>query len=198
MSWLFQNYKVLQLSLLLLLAASFLGPWTYDADGVPPPAYCEAPLVLLTPQRCVRLVSGAEMVGYLVVNAPAMLLGIFSGEYMRASALREIAFVGIIMLPALPVLVLAWRVLASFQPFVPASASAELPGVRLEESLGGRIALYASLTLGWFAALGMYLLHWPPQPWLFWGLWLYLIANDAILMLNILLQSRWQVQNQAI
>lgn len=181
MSWLLKNDKVLQLSLLLLLVASFLGPWTYEADGVPPPEYCTPPFILLTPERCVRLVSGAEMIGYLVINAPAMVLGMLSGEYLRASALRELAFVILLLLPALPLVVLAWRVIASLQPVAPAIASAERPG--------GRVVLYVTLTLGWLAALGMYLLHWPPQPWLFWGLWLYLIVNDAILMLNVFAQS---------
>ena len=183
MSWLTQNHKTLQLGLLILLAASFFGPWNYTADGVPPPEYCDPPLVLLTPERCVELVSGAEMVAYLVINAPQMLLGMLSGEYILSSALRELAFVIIILLPAVPVLVLAWRVLASFQPVTPAIASAKPSGI------WSRIVLYGALSLGWFAALGMFLLHWPPQPWLFWGLWLYLILNDAILMLEILATS---------
>lgn len=183
MSWLLKNDKVLQLSLLLLLAASFLGPWTYDADGVPPPEYCDPPHVLLTPERCVDLVSGAEMIGFLVINVPQMLLGLLNGAYAGASALREIAFVFILLLPALPVLVLAWRVLAGFQPVAPAvEPVAQTRPV-------GRIVLYGSLTLGWLAALGMFFLQWPTQPWLFWGLFLYLIANDAVLLLNILAQS---------
>ena len=182
MSWLSHNHKTIQLTLLLLLLTSFIGPWNYTADGVPPAEYCDPPLVLLTPDRCVKLVPGAEMVAYLVVNAPQMLLGMLNGEYNLSSALRELAFVIIILLPALPVLVLGWRVLASLQPVEPATASVKPPG------LWGRIVLYASLTLGWLAALGLFLLNWPPQPWLFWGLWLYLILNDAILMLDILSQ----------
>ena len=179
MHWLSQNYKILQLTLLVLLAASFFGPWNYEADGVPPPEYCAAPLVLLTPERCVRLISGAEMSGYILLNAPQMFFSMLSGERMWSSALREIAFVFIILLPALPVLVLAWRVLASSQATGPAGQPGQW----------GRIVLYVALGLGWFAALGMILMHWPPQPWLFWGLWLYLILNDAILMLDILSQS---------
>jgi len=179
MSWLSQNQRLLQLGLLHLLIASFFGPWNYEADGVPPPEYCDPPYVLLTPQRCVKLVSGAGIVGFLIINAPQMLLGLLTGAYSGPSALREIAFVFILLLPALPLLVLAWRVLAGFQAASPADQS----------GLGGRIALYVSLGLGWFAALGMFLLHWPSQPWLFWGLWLYLIFNDAALMLDILSQA---------
>lgn len=190
-TWLSQNHKWLEIGLLLLLAASFLGPWTYEADGVPPPAYCDPPHVLLTPQRCVDLVSGAEMIGFLVINFPQMLLGLLNGAYAGASALREIAFVFILLLPALPVLVLAWRVLAGIQPVAPVVEPVE------QTRPVGRIVLYVALTLGWLAALGMYLLHWPPQPWLFWGLWLYLIVNDAILMLNVLLHSGRQAQNVA-
>ena len=179
MSWLSKNYKVLQVGLLVLLAASFFAPWNYEADGVPPPEYCAAPLVLLTPESCVRLISGAGMLGYGMLHSPQLLLSMFTGERVWTSVLREIAFVFALLLPALPLLGLAWRVLTSAQSAhpVPQPGPAE------------QIVFYVCMGLGWFAALGLFLLHWPPQPWLFWGLWLYLFFNDATVMLNVLAQS---------
>lgn len=186
----FKNHQVLQLSLLLLLVVSFLGPWTYEADGVPPPEWCEAPHVLLTPQRCVKLVSGAEMFGFTAYFFQELARGAFNNQPLELREVgRVILLILIISLPVLPLLVLTWRVLASFQPVAPASATAGQLSEEHARAPVGRVVLCVTLALGWLAALGMFLLQWPPQPWLFWGLWLYLLVNDAILMLNVFAHS---------
>jgi hypothetical protein len=180
MSWLSQNHRILQLGLLILLLASFFAPWNYEADGVPPPEYCDPPYVLLTPERCVKLVSGAEMFGYTAFFFQELVRSALSNQPVAISELWRVIFlILLISLPVLPLPVLTWRVLASFQSSEAAEQARPL----------GRIVLYGSLALGWLAALGLFLLNWPPQPWLFWGLWLYLIFNDAALMLEILAQA---------
>ena len=180
MSWLSQNQRLLQLGLLLLLIASFFAPWNYEADGVPSPEYCDPPYVLLTPERCVKLVSGAEMFGYTAFFFQELVRSAFSNQPVAIIEVWRVIFlILLVSLPVLPLPVLTWRVLASFQSTEAAEQARPL----------GRIVLYASLTVGWFAALGMFLLHWPPQPWLFWGLWLYLIFNDSALLLDILSQA---------
>lgn len=173
MSWLSQNRKTLQLALLILLAASFFGPWTFEADGVPPPEYCELPYVLLTPERCVGLVPGYQMVltglGFLV----ELFMGGLTAQLSLGDALNGIFILLIILLPLLPLLALLWQVLNRDQ---------ELSG-------RGRAFFYASLMLGFIAALLPMVVNWPPRATLFWGLWLYLILNDATLMLDILTQA---------
>ena len=181
LNWLSQNHKWLQLGLLGLLLASFLGPWTYEADGVPPPEYCAAPLTLLTPERCVKLVSGAGMFGFVATIFQDLMSGAYRSQPLAPiEFLRAVLIIGIICLPVLPLLVLTWRVLGSFQS----------PGPAGQSSLRSRIVLYVSLGLGWFAALLPMLFNWPPRPYLFWGLWLYLIANDAALMLEVSLPGQ--------
>ena len=170
--WLDQNRNLLQLGLLLLVA-SFFGPWTFEADAVPPPEYCEPPYVLLTPQRCVGLVPGYEMVftgfGFLV----ELFMGGLTAQISLGDALNGIFIILIILIPLLPLAALLWQVLHRDQ---------ELSG-------RGRAFFYASLILGFIAALLPFVVNWPPRAALFWGLWLYLILNDAALMLDILTQA---------
>ena len=171
--WLDQNRNLLQLGLLLLLVASFFGPWTFEADGVPPPEYCESPYVLLTPDNCVRLAPGFEMVltglGFVV----QLFMGGLTAQLTLNEALNGIFLILILLVPLLPLAAVLWQVLHRDQ---------ELSG-------RGRAFFYASLILGFIAALLPFVVNWPPRAALFWGLWLYLILNDAALMLDILTQA---------
>lgn len=53
------------MAVLLLLLLAAIGPWSYTADGVPPPEWCGDRHVLLDNGRCVRLVSGMEILGFM-------------------------------------------------------------------------------------------------------------------------------------
>ncbi len=173
MSWLSQNRKTLQLGLLLLLVASFFDPWTFDADGVPPPEFCESPYVLLTPERCVRLVPGYQMVftgfGFLV----ELFMGGMTTRLTLNEALNGIFLILILLVPLLPLVAILWQVLHGDQ----------------ELSRRGRAFYYASLILGFIAALLPSVVLWPPRATLFWGMWLYLILNDTALLLDILTRA---------
>ncbi|HWQ84089.1 MAG TPA: hypothetical protein VN363_05950 [Anaerolineales bacterium] len=177
-TWLFQNRKSLQLGLLILLAASFLGPWTFEVDGVPPPEFCDSPYVRLTPERCVRLVPGYEMVFTGFRFVVELFMGGLTASLNLREALNGIVIILVILVPLLPLAAILWQVLHGDQ----------------ELSRRGRAFFYASLVLGFIAALLPFVMNWPPRATLFWGLWAYLILNDSCLMLDILTQAGMRAQ----
>ena len=102
-------HKIVRLVVLVLLVAAILGPWGYSADGVPPPEWCADPNFLLTPERCVRLLPGTEilsLLGSFIIALPAMLS---SSEFSLAERGRELLFVllMILFLPFISTLILS-------------------------------------------------------------------------------------------
>ena len=168
--WLSQNRKYIQLGLLILLAASFLAPWTFNGDGVPPPEWCEAPNVLLTPDSCVRLVPGYEMAFVGLRFLTELFMGGLTAQVNLSEALNGIVIILVLVLPLLPVMVLLWQVLHAERAL----------------SRSGRIFFYLSLLLGFIAALLPSLTNWPPRATLLWGMWLYVILADIVFLLDLL------------
>jgi len=97
-------HRIVRLVVLALLVAAFIGPWTYSMDGVPPPEWCAEPNILLTPERCVRLLPGTEILSLLASFIIALPVMLFSSEFSLAERGRELLFVLLLALLFLPFL----------------------------------------------------------------------------------------------
>ena len=170
MAWFHRHSNIWRVTILFLLLVAIAGPWTYSADGVPPAEWCQAPNILLTSDRCVKLESGATiltiMVSVLLGIGPALVSGMIGiGEFFR-----ELLFVLLLFLLVLPffsTLVLLWgrdrRRLYLFH--------------RIAWGLAFAVGLLVAIT-GW-SGLSTHL----------WGIWLYIALAASALILELLLHS---------
>lgn len=65
-SWATIYRNVGRVVVLIGLLVAIMGPWTYSSDGVPPAEWCRHPNILLENERCVRLVSGTEVLAWFL------------------------------------------------------------------------------------------------------------------------------------
>ena len=170
MSWINEHKNVGRVAVLMLLLVAIMGPWTYSSDGVPPAEWCRAPLILLENDRCVRLVSGATVLTFMVGAFLSMSVGLVTGATVLPDRARE--FLGVflftvgiflLILPFFTTLLLIWgrdsRRLRVFH----------LMAWGLAAVLGLLLALLAVSGSGLYSEL--------------WGIWLYtgLTVSELIL-----------------
>ena len=146
-----------RIALFVLLAVSFIGPWLYSSDGVPPAEWCRDPLVLLQSGRCVRLVSGGFVLLFTAATLPSIAVQIAEGAELAAGRGRE--FLAAFLLTAL-----AWVIV---QPF----ASTLLAMLRRSR----RARVYNLVAWGLAVLAVLPIAASAPSELLprFWGLWLY-------------------------
>jgi hypothetical protein len=98
-----------------LFLVAIMGPWTYTSDGVPPPEWCRDPFILLENDRCVGLVSGAEVLTFMAGAFLSMSVGLVTGATVLPDRARE--FLGVflfmlllflLLLPFFTTLLLIW------------------------------------------------------------------------------------------
>ena len=95
MSWINEHKSVGRVAVLMLLLVAIMGPWTYSSDGVPPAEWCRAPNILLENDRCVRLVSGATVLTFMVSAFFSMSVGLVTGATVLPDRARE--FLGVFL-----------------------------------------------------------------------------------------------------
>ena len=159
---------------LIFLLVAIMGPWTYSSDGVPPAEWCRDPNILLENERCVRLVSGAEVLRWVL------------GWFLRASvelvtrpmglAVRPREFLGLFLFVMLQFLLL--------QPFF-STLLLILGGYRRRRwvfhvTAWGLAAVCTGLLLVVSRSSGLLSE--------LWGIWLYFGLAAAALTLELLAQ----------
>lgn len=93
-------------ALILILVVSILGPWTHTSDGVPPPEWCETPLILLETGRCARLMPGIEIMSFAGSVLMGLRAGLGTGELTWLDLVRDLLFSLLMSLLILPLLFL--------------------------------------------------------------------------------------------
>ncbi len=89
MAWINRRKNVVRVAGLILLLVAIVGPWTYSADGVPPAEWCRAPNILLENGHCVRLVSGAEVLTFMIGGFLSLNVQLVTGTLALADRARE-------------------------------------------------------------------------------------------------------------
>jgi hypothetical protein len=84
---------------LVLLLVAIAGPWTDSSDGVPPAEWCRDPNILLANGRCVKLVSGAEVLTFMTGAFLSLNVHLFKGTLVLADRARE--FFGVFLVVVL-------------------------------------------------------------------------------------------------
>lgn len=98
MAWINRRKNIVRVATLLLLLVAVLGPWTDTSDGVPPAEWCRDPLILLDNGRCVRLVSGVEILTFIIGAVISLNVQLVNGTLVLADRVREFLGVSIFML----------------------------------------------------------------------------------------------------
>ncbi len=100
-AWINQRKNIVRVAVLVLLLVAIVGPWTYSSDGTPvvpwtyssdgtPPAeWCRDPNILLENGRCVRLVSGAEVLTLMTGAFLSLNVQLVKGTLVLADRGRE-------------------------------------------------------------------------------------------------------------
>ena len=168
MSWIDRHKNVGRVAVLVLLLVAIIGPWTYTSDGVPPPEWCRAPFILLENGRCVRLVSGSEVLFFMTGAFLTMSAGLVTGATALAGRARE--FLGVFLFMMFLFLLL-------------------LPFFTTLLMIRGRVSrrLRAFHLIAWGLAAVLSLLpfvsQWALRPARLWGIWLYIgLAASALIL----------------
>lgn len=171
MAWMNQRKDVVRVAVLVLLLVAVAGPWTYSADGVPPAAWCRDPNILLGNGRCVRCVSGAEVLLFMSGGFLSVNVQLIKGTLDLADRGRE--FLGVYLFMVLLLLLV--------QPFF-STLLLDLSGDR------PCCRMYHVVAWGLAAALSGLLLVvscWSERCTALWGIWLYVGLAASALILEV-------------
>lgn len=89
--------NVVRVAVLIMLLVTIIGPWTYSSDGTPPAEWCRDPNILLDNGRCVRLVSGAEVLTFITGAFLSLNVQLVKGTLVLADRAREFLGVSLFM-----------------------------------------------------------------------------------------------------
>ena len=170
MAWINRRKDRVRVTVLVLLLVAVVGPWTYTEDGMPPAEWCRAPNILLGNGRCVRLVSGIEVLTFMSGAFLSLNAQLVMGTLVLAERARE--FFGVYLFMVLLCLLV--------QPFI-----STLLALGRDRPLGGMYQVItwalASVITGllWvascFSGLGPKL----------WGLWLNTGLSVSVLAVEL-------------
>ena len=170
-AWINQRKNIVRVAVLVLLLVAIVGPWTYSSDGTPPAEWCRDPNILLENGRCVRLVSGAEVLTFMTGAFLSLNLQLVKGTLVLADRARE--FFGVFLFVVLLFLLV--------QPFFST----------LLLIFGGdrpRRGMYHVATWGLAAVISALLLVascWSGLRTDLWGIWLYVGLAASVLAVEL-------------
>ena len=170
-AWINRRKNVVRLAALILLLVAIFGPWTDTSDGVPPAEWCRDPLILLDNGRCVRLVSGAEVLTYMTSGFLSMNVQLVKGTLVLADRAREFLGVSLFML----------LLLLLVQPFF-STLILIFRGDRPHRRM------YHVISWGLAAAISGLLLVascWSGLRTDLWGIWLYVVLAASVLAVEL-------------
>ena len=172
MEWIAQRKRVIRVAALVPLLVAVIGPWTFSSDGVPPAAWCRDPNILLDNGRCVRRVSGAEVLLFMSGGFISVNVQLIEGTLDLADRGREFlsVYLSMVLLILLvqPVFSTLLLILGGDRP---------------------RVRIYHVVAWGLTAALSGLLLVascWSERCTDLWGIWLYVGLAASTLNLEVL------------
>ena len=171
MQWISDHKTVWRVAVLMLLVVAVIGPWTYTADGVPPPEWCDEPNILLESGRCVRLVSGASVLTFMTNVFPEMSVGFVTGEITLPGRGREFFFSFLLTLGSILVV-------------LPVISTLLLILGRSRRRL--RVFQVAAWGVAELLALPLAVIDLSKLRFVVWGIWLYVALADVALTLELL------------
>jgi len=157
--------------MLILLLVAIVGPWTYSSDGTPPAEWCLNPNILLENGRCVRLVSGAEVLTFITGAFLSLNVQLVKGTLVLADRARE--FLGVFLFMALLFLLVQpffSTLLLIFGGDRPHHRMYHVTAWGLAASISG-LLLVASCWSGLHTDL--------------WGIWLYVALAASVLAVEL-------------
>ncbi len=174
MAWINRRKNIVRVAALLLLLVAVLGPWTDTSDGVPPAEWCRDPLILLDNGRCVRHVSGVEVLTFMTGAFVSLNVQLVNGTLVLADRARE--FLGVLLFMLLLLLLL--------QPFF---------STLLLIFYGDRPhrRMYHKIVWGLAAAIsGLMLVAscWSGLRIDLWGIWLYVALATCMVIVELLVK----------
>ena len=167
MSWINKHKKVWRVMVLLLLGTAIIGPWFFDVIHVPSEYSCSAPNIRLKDDFCGLPLSGIRILYWMVSGFIYTFKALVTGTMVFYDWAREFIFslfLFLILLPFFSTLLLILR------------------GDRRRLQTFNVVTLSLALGLCLFLGLSNY----PRLFWVLWGLWLYIAAAAAALVLEIL------------
>ena len=171
MRWISEHKTIWRVAVLMLLVVAVIGPWTYTADGVPPPEWCDEPNILLESGRCVRLVSGASVLTFMINVFPEMSADLVTGETTSAGRGREFFFSFLLTLGSILVVLPFFSTLLLI-------LGRDRRRLRVFQVAAWGVAELLALLV---AMLGLSELR-----FVVWGIWLYVAMADVALTLELL------------
>lgn len=172
MPWINRRKNVVRVAVLILLLVGIAGPWTYTSDGTPPTEWCRDPNILLENGRCVRLVSGAEILTFMIGAFLSLNVQLVNGTLILADRARELFRVYLFTV----LLILLVQPFCSTQLLIFGS---DRPSRRM----------YHLVAWGLAAAISSILLvasFWSMLPTGLWGIWLYVALSISVLIVELL------------
>jgi len=170
-AWINRRKNVVRLAMLILLLVAIVGPWTYSSDGTPPAEWCLNPNILLENGRCVRLVSGAEVLTFITGAFLSLNVQLVKGTLVLADRARE--FLGVFLFMALLFLLVQpffSTLLLIFGGDRPHHRMYHVTAWGLAASISG-LLLVASCWSGLHTDL--------------WGIWLYVALAASVLAVEL-------------
>jgi hypothetical protein len=172
MSRIEKHFFLWRAGILVLLVVAIVGPWTFSSDGLPPPKWCSGANRLVVGDRCIRLVSNAEILAFnYVVSIEFVTTGLGSANVLREMGRMVPLFVleSILITPFFSTLLIFLR----------------------EESRRRRVFHAAVLGIGVIASLLIVkmlslLPRLPELSGKLWGGWLYALTAGTALFVEVI------------
>jgi hypothetical protein len=171
LSWISQHNKRIRLVFLLLLPIAIIGPWTFSSDGVPPAEYCHGRSILLENRRCVKPISGANVLTIISSAVPSMILQLISDPSNLTERVNELLrvflFLVLIFILLLPFLRILRIVLSNDRS----------PHLKYPELIGGSALVISTL---------LFIVTCQSEICLkLWGNWLYMLIAACTVVVEI-------------
>jgi hypothetical protein len=165
MTWFRNHLTVARLCILALLIIALLGPWAFDLLSVPVESACQPPTVRIDSRFCGYPMSGLTAVFSMIPPSFALAASLVTGK-LNVLHLGNEWLTLLFWLPLLALLSLALRI----------------AWPKLRGWLGFHLAILGLAAV----ASGVYISFIPANRiWIVWGLWLFLTAALAALILEL-------------
>jgi hypothetical protein len=167
MSWIYEHQRNWRIALLIVMAITLIGPWTFDRIHVPAQYECSFPNVRLYGDFCGIPLLGIQFVFFVISGLISISISLLTGEYAFSERMREFLITLLVLLPSLSIISTLLLIIRGNKP---------------RRQVFTIIAWIISIGVGLFLGLT----HNPKMFWALWGIWLYTGLAACALILEIL------------